>query len=123
MVNQEFTVSPHSIPLDAMTVYAEIHFDQAGQCWRVVVVFSRAPDLLPMQGQDVDARLIDAQGASLEVIERPQKPLAEIHSGLGNSANAFFRFRASGAVPAQLSVTYQGKTVQFRVGVAQGNDA
>jgi hypothetical protein len=115
MIEQGFSTRPDSIPLGEMEVYAEVQFDQASECWQVVVIFSRAPDLPPLQGQDVDAHLVDARDVSLEVVERPKKVLVEVGGGLGNSVNAPFRFRASGAAPARLSVTYLGRTVQFQV--------
>lgn len=115
MVDRKFFVEPTSIPIGDTSVTAQIRLDQPGDQWDVIIVISRAPGLDPIQGQEVDAQLIDAQGSSMKVLERPTRLLVEVGGSLGTSANARFRFQDSTAVPERLLVTYQDQTASFRV--------
>ncbi len=115
MTQHEFTLEPKSTSVGGMSVLAKLERDASADRWNATIVFSRAPDLPPMPGNEVDAQLLDAGGASLKVLERPSGALAEAGGSLGNSANAVFRFQGSKVEPAELVVTYRGQTVRFRV--------
>ena len=121
MSDPSFSIEPRSFAIAETSVSAVICPDRADNRWDVTVILSRAPDLPPIQGRDVDAQLLDARGSPLHVLERPQGVLAEFGGGLGSSATSLFRFQDSGVLPAELLVSYQDQTARFRV-VSTGTD-
>src|SRR6266542_836138 len=113
--NHDYVVDPRWLSIGEIRITADIHRDQRAQRWRITVVLSRTPNQAPIHAQAVDAQLIDDQGTALNVIERPAGPFVELSEALRISVDAPFQFQDSGYAPAQLLVTYQGQTVQFRI--------
>jgi hypothetical protein len=106
---------PSSLPLRDVSVSAVLARDRDRGRWDVTVVLSRAPDQERVQGNEVQAQLLDEHGVPFKTLERPSGPLVEAGGSLGMSANAPFCFAATEAAPAGLTVTYRGQTVRFRV--------
>ncbi len=113
MLNKNISVEPQSLPIGNTSVYVEVSSEQASDNWNVMIVFSRAPNQAPIQGQQVKVQLLDNRGVPLEVLERPSSTLVEVGGSLGTSANALFRFQNTKSTPAQLLVTYQEQTLRF----------
>jgi hypothetical protein len=115
----ELTVEPKTSSLGGMSVSASLNRGESHAGWDVTIVFARAPNLPPLQGEEVSVQLLDSQGKSMSILERPSKVLPEFGGSLGNSANAHFHFESSGVTPAELVVTYRGEVTRFRI-VASG---
>lgn len=110
-----FSVEPFSQRIGEHEVSAVIDLDRSNDRWDVTVVLSKDPDQPPIEGGEVEARLIDDRGEHAAVLRRPSGPLVEAGGSLSASANAPFSFEHSGGVPDQLLATYQGQTVRFRI--------
>ncbi len=113
MIQRDLLVEPKTISIAGMSVSAKVSPDRDGNRWNVTVVFSRAADLPPLDGRDVEAQLLDDKGSPLELLERPSGVLVEFGGSLGNSANAEFRFRRPDVIPAKLLVTYRASQGVF----------
>lgn len=115
MASIEYTVTPSEQPLGNASISALLSLDRAMSQWIVTVMITRAAGQARIQGHEVDAQLLDSQGRPFAALERPSGPLVEAGNSLGMSANAQFRFEAPSVTPAELTVTYQGRAVRFRV--------
>jgi len=109
-----FVVEPFSLSIGENSISVIIQHSPTHNVWEVTAVISRAPDQPQIRGEEIDVQLIDQQGAALSGLGRPSGPLVEAGGSLGTSANARFQFYDSGT-PAELTVTYQAKTVRFQV--------
>jgi hypothetical protein len=121
MASNRFAVEPFSLPVDQVTVSAVISLDRSNNRWNVTVVLTRVPSEIPIQGNEVDAELLDDKDVALKLLERPSGALVEAGGSLGTSSNALFRFENSNVIPTQLVITYRNRTVRFRVVSGNGD--
>lgn len=115
MNNQGFAVEPQSRQVNETEVYAQVCLESSKHIWNVTVVLSKASESPPIQGQEIDVQLLDAQRLPLRLLARPSNVLVEFGGSLGNSANALFQFQNAEHTPTQLLVKYQDQTVSFNV--------
>jgi hypothetical protein len=107
---------PFALALGAATLSATLTFDHDLEAWNVILVISRQPGQPPVDGNEVDARLFDAEGHSMELMEQPKGALVEAGTSLSSSVNAPFKFRSTQTPPARLVVSFRGGTVEFAIG-------
>ncbi len=115
MQADSFIVEPFSQSLTEVSVSALLRRDHTNRAWEITIVISYAPDQNSIDGNEIDARLIDANGKSMDLLERPSGALMGAGTSLSTSSNARFVFHESESPPGELQVIYRGEIARFKV--------
>jgi hypothetical protein len=110
-----YAVYPQARTLPDSTITAQVRRHPKDAAWHVLILITRAPDRSPIDAAEVQARLVDENGAALPVLLGPLGPLPEAGGSLGVSANARFQFADRGTRLAELVVQVHGAEVRFRL--------
>lgn len=110
-----YMVDPRWQPIGRLTASADIQQDPLRRLWNVTVLLRRTPDMETIQGEDVEAQLLDRSGGSFPQQSRPTGLLPEVSEEMLIEADARFQFRSSRKMPARLRVTFQQQSIEFRL--------
>lgn len=110
-----FAIEPFSQTLAGASVSASIVRNVKDNALVVTIVVTHRADGTRVQGEELNAELLDANGNALKPPAHPHGPLPETGGNLGMSAHCVFRFAGDQAIPVLLVVTYHGEQARFAV--------